>query len=163
MRFMCQAHRQKLLQKPSEVLSFWDKWLNQGLGHFAEANWHEASRFFGCSFEAGEWLLEKPEVVEKLNKFTHIDRYMLAGHYLAECIGKQGYHEKELHLLVQIHQRCLCLSKQGVFKHYPLKHNLEISMAMISRYCQNHGKCLAYDLFETETARHIALIQDYLH
>ncbi|MFA7555959.1 MAG: hypothetical protein WCY88_17075 [Spongiibacteraceae bacterium] len=151
MNFLCPHHREQILHKPAVAISFWDQWMQQGAELFNQQQWPQAASFLGCSFEVGEWLLAKPELISSSDRLleleqnlSHVDRYMLAGHHLSECLGRNDQTELELHYLLKVHLQLLSILKARQYQRGLLRNHLKISLAMLSRHCQLHGQFKGY-------------------
>ncbi len=158
MTFLCNHHRQQVLTEVTTALSFWEQWMQQGAKLFNQRQWHQAACYLGSSFEVAEWLLAKPELVqnisnleEKKPSLNYFDRYMIAGHHLSECLGRNGQIEAELHYLLTVHLKLLNTVKAKNYQHQPLKNHLEISLAMLGRHCKMHGQFKGYQDCYLET------------
>lgn len=147
MRFLCQQHRQTVISSVDSALYFWQQWVQQGDEHFKQQQWSQAARFLGCSFEVAEWLLQQATSQPykfKPQELNPTSRYMLAGHQLAESLGRSGDHDLELHYLLTVHTTLLSQIKNKIIPLTALKHYLEISLAMLKRYCQHCGQFKGY-------------------
>ncbi len=163
MKFLCRKHREQILSLPSVATRHWDHWMGQGIASFEGEQWSKACQLLGCSYEAAEWLLQQPEEISPEGELTYIDRYMVAGHHLAESYGRQGFYDRELYYLVAVHRRLLRLSESGNYQHWPLKQNLSISLLMLARYCQLHGRFSGYECFVRQAEQHIQMLDRSLH
>ena len=151
MAFLCDRHRRQVLTETTTAISFWEQWMRQGSELFDQRQWQMAANYLGCSFEVAEWLVNKPRPVAKTDHVTEspanlspIDRYMLAGHHLSECLGRCGRSDVELHYLLTVHLTLLNIVKARGYQYWLLKQHLEISLAMLRRYCQLYGAFRGY-------------------
>ena len=154
MRFLCDHHRDTVMNSMDSALYFWQQWLQQGGEHFQQQQWTQATRFLGCCFEVADWLLGQTAAqLNTLNtqEMNPASRYMLAGHQLAESLGRGGDHDLELHYLLTVHTTLLQQIKNKTFPLPLLQHYLEISLAMLKRYCQNCGQFKGYNDCYLET------------
>ncbi len=122
--------------------------MQQGSQCIADRQWQSATSFLGCSYELSEWLLQQPETTPataavNINSSTpelsYTDRFTIAGHYLAECLGRNGDKQLELHYLLSVHLTLLNRAKSKLGQYWLLKQNLEISLTMLQRFCHAHG------------------------
>jgi len=163
MKFLCEHHREQILNEPTTASTYWSLWVEQGLLCFEQEEWDRAAQFLGCSYEAAEWLLDKPDPVLRKDGLNSIDRYMVSGHHLAEAYGRAGQHDLELNYLIQVHNQLIRLANQGTNQYWPLKHNLEISLIMLNRYSQLKGKFSGYECFVKQTDRYIRHLKNQLN
>ena len=129
-RFLCDAHRKQLLRSKLVAENRWDEWMEAGREAYAERNWVAALRYLGCSFELSELLLG----VERLPDAPSLDRYMLAGHYLAECFARCGDRHLQRHCLLAVHYRLLKTLQSPEGRGLSLQRNVEISLQMLERH-----------------------------
>ena len=138
MNFLCDHHRQTVLQSPRMALSYWEQWLQISTDHIDNQQWGQATDYLGCCFEVAEWLLDQPQAVST-EKLPHIDRYMVSGHYLAESLGRSQQPEQELHFLLTVHTCLVNYVREKRQQYWLLRTHLEISLSMICRYKQQRG------------------------
>lgn len=143
MKFLCAQHRQQMVAAPQQAVQRWQDWMQRGNALIEAGDWQRACPYIGCSFELAEALLQVPgaqagEVVQP------VDRYMIAGHHLAECLGQCGDTEQELHFLLTVHTRLIDWVKQRQPDYTLLKQHLHISMLMLNRYCKRRGGFKGY-------------------
>ena len=153
MKFLCDHHRQQVLEEPAKALSYWRNWMSRGNALIDEQQWKNACGFIGCSFEVAEWLLGQPAHDADEGQRA-VERYMVAGHQLAECLGRTGHPDLELHYLLTVHLQLLERIKQRCAHFWLLRQPLQISRAMLSRYRNQHGSFKGYYdcCMETELA-----------
>jgi hypothetical protein len=95
-----------------------------------------AIRYLGSSFDIGEMLLSQPELLLPEEEMSHVDRFMVAGHYLAEAYGRLGEAELERNYLLIVHQRLMLELGSNTARKPFLKHNIELSLCMLKRHYQ---------------------------
>ncbi len=105
--------------------------------------WRQACNFLGCSFELAEWLLDNPQLSTQDN-LRPMDRFMVTGHQLAECMGRSEREDLELHFLLTVHLRLVDWVKHRRPEYWLLKQHLQISLAMLNRYSQRRGGFKGY-------------------
>jgi len=59
MRFLCNSHRQQLLNNEHQVAAIWNEWMQQGYALFEQKQWSKAFQYLGYSYEAAEWQVIK--------------------------------------------------------------------------------------------------------
>lgn len=153
MRFICNSHRQQLLNNEHQVAAIWNEWMQQGSALFEQKQWSKAFRYLGCSYEAAEWLVIEQKLIGSETELNHIDRFMIAGHHLAECCSKGGREDLELHFLLSVHYRLIELAKGHHAGFWPISGNLINSVNAIKRHCNDYGEFDGYldCLTETDT------------
>jgi len=163
MKFLCSNHRKQLIQSPTRAVECWNQWLDTGSNLIEQQNWKRASSYFGCCYEVAEWLLAQPELLQNESELTYVDRYMVAGHHLAECFGRIGRHDVELHYLLTVHRCLMNYVMSQEHKYWSLKNNLEISLLMLSRFTQLQGQFKGYEDCYLETEKHITQLKSQLN
>ena len=143
MKFLCEHHRQAIMEHPDKALGYWRDWMDRGGAMIENGDWRRACPFLGCSFELAEWLLDNPPANDT-HRFRAIDRYMIAGHQLAECLGRTGEQELELHFLLTVHLRLIDRVRTRQAQYWLLKQQLQLSLAMLTRYRQRRGSFRGY-------------------
>lgn len=163
MKFLCANHRSGLLADPSGAKVYWERWIYQGFELLETHQWLEAIRFFGCAFELAEHLLPLPDRESFTEEVTAADRYMIAGHHLAESCGQGGRDDLELHFLLAVHYRLVAMAQNVRTGQAALKHNLLTSLKMLRRYCSNNGEFRGYQDCFSETQGHIVQLDRQFH
>lgn len=143
MKFLCAQHRQQVVASPQRAEQQWRDWMARGNAHIEAGEWQRACRYIGCSFELAEALLAV-SLAQPRDTLRPIDRYMIAGHHLAECLGQCGETERELHFLLTVHTQLIDWVKQRRPDFSLLKQHLQISLLMLNRYCKRHGGFRGY-------------------
>ena len=138
MKFLCDHHRQRILAQPSQALAYWHEWMNKSSALIDEGEWNRACGYLGCSFEVAEWLLQNPLPADE-NRQRSIERFMVAGHQLAECFGRSGHRDMELHYLLTVHLVLIDRVKNKTPGYWLLKPHLQISLTMLNRFRNNRG------------------------
>lgn len=125
--------------------------MQHGIEYFNQHRWPQAISLLGCCHDVGEWLIEQPSLVAistgmtgRPAKLSAIDRYMVAGHLLSESFGRSQQYGLELHYLLSVHLKLLQRVKSRQQQYWLLKDHLEISLAMLKRYHQQHGQFKGY-------------------
>lgn len=155
MGFICKHHRQHVLASPPSAIKFWDQWMEQANLHLLERDWREATRYIGCSFEVSQWLLEQPELIQHESSLSYLDRFMVSGHQLTECMGQQQQSRLELHFLLAVHIELMSRARTGNHQHWHLQYCLQRSMGRIKLYCTQHGDFKGYNDCLHETAQYL--------
>jgi hypothetical protein len=137
-RFLCEIHRNQLRRQPRQALDLWDQWMAVGQQLMERRDYARAIRYLGSSFDIGEMLLSQPELLQPEEEMSHIDRFMVAGHYLAEAYGRLGEPEQERHYLLVVHQRLMLELGTNTARKPFLKHNIELSLYMLKRHYQHN-------------------------
>lgn len=135
-QFLCSTHRQQLTRSRVVAENRWDEWMEAGRDAFAQRDWHAALKYLGCSFELSEMLLlggEKPTI-------SDIDRYMVSGHFLAECFGRCQDSCLQRHCLLAVHHHLLKVLRSPYGRGLSLRRNVEISLQMLSRHYHAAGE-----------------------
>lgn len=161
MRFLCETHRQQLLQDVNQVLSHWHEWMRQGDSFLQAEQWADAFRVLGCSFEAAEWLLFDCQTEQQ--DFSHLKHFITAGHRLAGCCRRSGRTDLELHFLLSIHYRLIDLAKSSASEYYPLSLNLQESIQRLKQHSHQHGAFEGYPDCVAETATYQKSLRRHLH
>ncbi len=138
LKYLCPQHRETILSSPMQAKHYWQLWLNQGTNRMDQRDWQQATAYLGSCFEVAEWLLQEPETDSK-GGLPHLDRYMVSGHYLAECYDRADQHEQALHYLLTVHDTLVKYVRQKQSQYWLLRTHLDISLTMICRYRQHHG------------------------
>lgn len=144
MKFLCEHHRQQLFNEPRRALARWQEWMAQGNARIEQGDWREACRFVGCSFEVSEWLLLQPGATPVTESWRAVERYMLSGHHLAECLGRCGHTDRELDTLLAVHVQLVSWVKRRQPQYWLLKQHLQISLLMLGRFCNERGSFNGY-------------------
>jgi hypothetical protein len=137
---------------PVEAIHYWEQWLQQADDYFERQQWQLAACWFGSCMDAAASLLAlqfkepAPLAIAAIpaSKPSAADRYMIAGHSLCEALRRNGQPQLQLHFLLTIHLRLLQLANSKHHQYWLLKDNLEISLAMLSRYRRQHGLFKGY-------------------
>lgn len=148
-QFLCAAHRQQLCQDVSAAELRWDEWMSVGRRAFAEKEWRMAVRYLGCSFELSEILLS----YEVLPSLAALDRFMVSGHFLAECFANTGNSDLQQHCLLAVHHRLLKVLRSPEGKSLPLQRNVEFSLQMLGRFYEEEGNRDAFEHCQRESRR----------
>ncbi len=128
-RFLCPQHREQLLRFDDAGCECWQRWMTAGRQAYAQRDWQEALRFLGSSFELSELVLDQ----QSSPALDALDRYMVSGHFLAECFVRCGDRALQRHCLLAVHYRLLQALRKPGGTLLPLKHNIEISLQMLER------------------------------
>lgn len=136
-RFLCEIHRNQLRRQPRQALDLWEQWMAMGQQLMERREFSRAIRYLGSSFDIGEMLLSQPELLLPEEEMSHIDRFMVAGHYLAEAYGRLGEPQRERHYLLMVHQRLMLELGSNAARKPFLKHNIELSLCMLKRHYQH--------------------------
>lgn len=143
MAFLCHKHRDQLRQLPHFAQSRWEEWMNRGYRAMESGQWSIAIAHFGCCYEISEMLLAMPPADMPEARFHRLDQLMLAGHLLAESLGRDGRPELERHYLLAVHHY---LTHPGSPANgSALRKNLEISLLMLRRHCRQHGEFSGFE------------------
>jgi hypothetical protein len=143
--------------KPQQQLAvkgashYWQQWLQLAHDYLDRQQWQLAACWFGSCMEAAEAQLAKafleatrdPVPISAV-KPSAADRYMIAGHSLCEALRRNGQPQLQLHFLLTIHLRLLQLANSKYHPQGLLQDNLEISLAMLSRYQRQQGHFKGY-------------------
>ncbi|AKH69040.1 hypothetical protein IMCC21906_01362 [Spongiibacter sp. IMCC21906] len=148
-QFLCAAHRQQLSSNASAAELRWEEWMETGRRAFADRDWRHAVRFLGCSFELSELLL----ACDSQPNLDALDRFMVSGHFLAECFANTGNRDLQQHCLLAVHHRLLKVLRTPEGRSLPLKRNIEFSLQMLSRYYEAEGNRDAFDHCQRESQR----------
>jgi hypothetical protein len=135
-RFLCEIHRNQLQRQPRQALDLWDQWMAMGQQLMERREFLRAVRYLGSSFDIGDMLLSQPELLLSEDEMSHIDRFMVAGHYLAEAYDRLGEVELERNYLLIVHQRLMLELGTNTARKPFLKHNIELSLFMLKRHYQ---------------------------
>lgn len=135
-RFLCELHRSQLRRQPRQALDLWEQWMATGQQLMERRDFARAIRYLGSSFDIGEMLLSQPELLLPEEEMSHVDRFMVAGHYLAEAYGRLGEAELERNYLIIVHQRLMLELGTNTARKPFLKHNIELSLCMLKRHYQ---------------------------
>lgn len=135
-RFLCEIHRNQLRRQPRQALDLWDQWMAVGQQLMERREFARAIRYLGSSFDIGDMLLCQPELLLPEDEMSHIDRFMVAGHYLAEAYGRLGETDVERNYLLAVHQRLMLELGTNTARKPFLKHNIELSLCMLKRHYQ---------------------------
>jgi hypothetical protein len=136
MQFLCSTHRDQLKSSTILAQSRWNEWMETGREAFAQRDWQAALKYFGCSFELSEMLLDS----DALPVHSNIDRYMVSGHFLAECFGRCQNQCLQRHCLLAVHHHLLTVLRSPDGPSLSLKRNVEISLQMLSRHFEAAGE-----------------------
>ncbi|CAA0092817.1 Uncharacterised protein [Zhongshania aliphaticivorans] len=136
MQFLCSAHRQQLKRSKVVAENRWDEWMEAGREAFAQRDWQSALKYLGCSFELSEMLLSN----EDLPSLSNIDRYMVSGHFLAECFARCHENCLQRHCLLAVHHHLLKLLRSPQGLGLSLQRNVEISLQMLARHYEAAGE-----------------------
>ncbi len=141
MRFLCPRHRQLLRQHPDLAEQNWEEWMRQGLHAMTAENWSRAASYYGCSYEVCEGQLRSCRRESLSSRLVLADRVMVAGHLLAECLGRNGDLTNERHYLIAVHAHLVELWEDcGDTDREGLRKNIELSLMMLKRHCQRYGE-----------------------
>jgi hypothetical protein len=135
-QFLCANHRQQLLHSPIVAQARWNEWMETGREAFSQRDWLKALKFLGCSFELSELLLNQT----RKPLLSDLDRYMLAGHFLAECFAHCGDVASQRHCLMAVHHRLMAVLTSPEGRGLALKCNVEISLQMLQRHFDKTGE-----------------------
>ena len=145
MQFLCSTHRRQLKRCTLVAENRWDEWMEAGRQAFAQRDWQAALKYLGCSFELSEMLLEGDD----LPALSNVDRYMVSGHFLAECFGRCQDRCLQRHCLLAVHRHLLNILRSPQGRGLSLKRNVEISLQMLSRHYQSAGEeAMLQDCYE---------------
>jgi hypothetical protein len=136
MQFLCSTHRQQLKGCTMVAENRWHEWMEAGREAFAQEDWQAALKYLGCSFELSEMLLESDD----LPVLSNIDRYMVSGHFLAECFGRCQDRCLQRHCLLAVHRQLLNMLRSPQGWGLSLNRNVEISLQMLSRHYRSAGE-----------------------
>lgn len=140
LQFLCAMHRDQLRRQPRQSLELWDAWMARGSRLMEQRDYVQAIRYLGSSFDIGNILLDQPELLLPEDEMSHIDRFMVAGHYLAEAFGRLGDIDQERNFLLLVHQRLMLeLGTNSARKPF-MKQNIELSLFMLKRHYQQHDQ-----------------------
>ena len=138
MAFLCHKHRNQLRQLPHLAQSRWEELMNRGYEAMDTGHWSIAIAHFGCCYEISEMLLDFTGDDRTDWGLGRLDQLMLAGHLLAESLGRDGKTDLERHYLLAVHHH---LTHPAAPVGGPqLRKNLEISLLMLRRHCRHHGE-----------------------
>ncbi len=149
MRFLCESHRQQLLRSQAVAEMRWDEWMEAGREAFREKDWVVALRYLGSSYELSDLLLKSAWTLT----LPSLDRFMLSGHFLAECLRHCGEVKLQRHCLLEIHYRLLAALRSPQGAGLPLRRNIEISLHMLLRHFKATGEADLIVACEQETRR----------
>ena len=138
MKFLCEHHRRQLIGQPDLALDHWRQWMDKSSTLMENSDWRPACNLLGCGFELAEWLLDNPQPGQG-ETLDPVNRYMVTGHQLAECLGRSGRGDLELHFLLTVHLRLIDWVKSRRNNFWLLQQHLRISLAMLSRYRRRRG------------------------
>lgn len=136
MQFLCSTHRQQLKRSRVVAENRWDEWMEAGREAFAQRDWQAALKYLGCSFELSGMLLNS----EALPTLSNVDRYMVSGHFLAECFGRCHDRCLQRHCLLAVHHHLLKVLRSPQGRGLSLQRNVEISLQMLSRHYEAAGE-----------------------
>lgn len=148
-QFLCAAHRQQLTLDLAEAQRRWEHWMEVGRKAFAERDWRSAVKFLGCGFELSELMLSDDDNPD----LDALDRFMVSGHFLAECFANTGNSDLQQHCLLAVHHRLLKTLRSPAGKTLPLQRNVEFSLQMLCRYYDGQGKRDAFEHCQRESRR----------
>lgn len=143
MTFLCEHHRRQILAQPATAPHYWRHWMNRGTALIEAADWQSARQYLGNSFDLADALLQADGDAGD-DALGHINRYMISGHHLAECLGRCGDTERELHYLLSVHQRLVAWVQSRAPQYWLLGQHLHISRIMLNRYRRAHGSFAGY-------------------
>ena len=149
MRFLCESHRQQLQRSQAVAEIRWDEWMEAGREAFSNKEWLVALKYLGSSYELSDLLLKRNAVP----LLPSLDRFMLSGHFLAECLRHCGEAQLQRHCLLEVHHRLLAILRSPQGAELPLQHNIEISLQMLSRHYDSAGEADLLLACEQETRR----------
>jgi hypothetical protein len=149
MRFLCESHRQQLLSNQAVAEIRWDEWMEAGREAFSNKEWLVALRYLGASYELSDLLLKRAWTPG----LPCLDRFMLSGHFLAECLRHCGEIQLQRHCLLEVHHRLLAILRSPQGADLPLHRNIEISLQMLSRHYDATGEADLLLACERETRR----------
>ncbi len=149
MRFLCESHRQQLLRNQAVAEIRWDEWMEAGREAFSNKEWLVALRYLGPSYELSDLLLKRAWAPD----LPCLDRFMLSGHFLAECLRRCGETQLQRHCLLEVHHRLLAILRSAQGAELPLHRNIEISLQMLSRHYEAVGEADLLVACEQETRR----------
>jgi hypothetical protein len=135
-KFLCAPHRALLSQDRNIALMRWEEWMTAGQEAMANVQWVEALRYLGCCYELGEMVLEQGDSLSE----DDVDRYMVSGHYLAECFARCGARELRCHYLLAVHYQLLQLVSSYGGRNLRLRGNIEFSLQMLERLYVDEGR-----------------------
>ena len=144
MTFLCQQDKEQVLESTQQAIEYWHYWMEQGGECFEQHQFQRACSLFGCSYEVADCLLANKDDLLSHQDLKPIERYMIAGHHLAESFGRNRQCENELHFLLTIHTRLLKLSSNDAILMSNMRQHLQISMALLTRYRKLHGAFNGY-------------------
>ncbi len=147
--FLCEAHRQQLASAGPAAEQRWEEWMAVGRRAFSARDWTAALRYLGCCFELSEILLAKAPSPS----LAALDRFMVSGHFLAECFANAGSGDLQQHCLLAVHHRLLTVLRSPEGRHLPLKRNVEFSLEMLCRYYTEQGNLDAFEHCARESKR----------
>lgn len=142
MNYLCRHHRQELFSQPEKASEYWHQWMRQGGSLIDSGQWREACSFLGCCFELCEWIIQQGN--HPGGDHQIVDRYLVSGHILAECLGRSGRIDLELHYLLTVHTSLIERVKNRLPDYWLLKQHLQISLMMLNRYCKQRGSFKGY-------------------
>lgn len=151
-RFLCPRHRQQLLDNAESGAERWQVWMMAGRQAYAERDWQQALKLLGSSFELSELLLDQ----QAAPALEALDRYMLSGHFLAECFCQCGDRALQRHCLLAVHYRLLQTLRSQRGRGLPLKHNVEISLQMLERAYRADNRLDEFAHCQRESRRLVA-------
>lgn len=143
MKFLCAQHRQHILSTPEAMLDYWHEWMQAGSSLLEAGDCDRASRYLGSSFELAEDMLNHPLCADS-QTMDALVRYMVSGHHLAECLGRNTDPEQELHYLLTVHMELVDWIKSRRPQFWLLRQHLQISLIMLHRYVKRHGSFSGY-------------------
>ncbi len=149
MRFLCESHRQQLLRSQAVAEMRWDEWMEAGREAFSNKEWLVALKYLGSSYELSELLLKRAWTP----LLPCLDRLMVSGHFLAECLRHCGETQLQRHCLLEVHHRLLTTIRSPQGAELPLRANIEISLQMLSRHYSDTGEADLLVACEQETRR----------
>ncbi|MDF1691910.1 MAG: hypothetical protein P1U47_06035 [Zhongshania sp.] len=156
MRFLCETHRQQLLRSQAVAEIRWDEWMEAGREALSQKDWRAALKYLGSSYELSEVLLTQCSVPD----LAYLDRYMVSGHFLAECLRHCGELQLQRHCLLEVHYRLLAILRSPQGQGLPLQRNIEISLQMLTRHYDATGEVDSFLACRAETQR---LLQRSVH
>ncbi|KJS09038.1 MAG: hypothetical protein VR73_03470 [Gammaproteobacteria bacterium BRH_c0] len=148
MKFLCDKHRALINQSHSQALGRWEEWMHEGSTSLEQGKLQKAISYFGCCYELSEMLTshDPDRGLESAGeKFSAMDRLMLSGHLLAESLGRSGKIQLERHYLLAVHHHIThFMARRAQCPGRSVQKNLEISLLMLRRHCNQHGEFSGY-------------------
>ena len=143
MKFLCEHHRKQLESLPLEAEECWEQWMQSGAKAMTAGEWQLALRYVGSAFEASELMLAQPDLYIDSDELSNADRFMISGHYLAECLHRIGRNDAERHYLMRVHQRLMNLASDesvGSYQRISVLKNIKVSIALLKRHFERCGE-----------------------